>query len=257
MRPLLLLCLALVSVVPGGLVLAGEEAQLEATIELQRDALAAAAASQARIDRTHGETLNLLAEFRALTQELDSLKRYDGHLQRMVEGQQRAISDLERQLDEVAITHREVVPLLERMVESLTRFIELDLPFLIEQRRERAQRLTELIDSPELSLAEKYRRVLEAYRVEAEYGRSMGAYRGPLASADGERTVEFLRVGRVAFIYRTLDGAEAGVWDPATSSWADLSDEYRGRLRQAFRMARKQAAPDLLLLPVPAPEPPS
>ena len=134
-------------------------------------------------------------------------------------------------------------------------FIELDVPFLIKQRNQQVEDLRGLIDSPDISTAEKYRRILEAYRIEAEYGRTVEAYRGLLDTAQGTLSVEFLRVGRIVFIYRTLDGSEAGRWEHKTASWNALADNYRTALAKAFRVARKHTAPDLLRLPVSAPEP--
>jgi predicted RNase H-like nuclease (RuvC/YqgF family) len=243
----------------GALILSGMSClqaadSLGSSIEIQRGILKDAATSQARIEQLDTETQALLEQYRKTTRELDSLKGYDDHLERMVQEQADAISELERQLDEIAISQREVVPLMSRMVQSLSRFIELDVPFLLEERRQRVAELAAIIDSPEISVAEKYRRILEAYRIELEYGRSVAAYLGALATAEGERAVEFLRVGRVVFIYRTLDGSDSGIWDPQTASWTRLPEDYQLALNKAFRVARKQAAPDLLQLPVFAPE---
>ena len=95
---------------------------------------------------------------------------------------------------------------------------------------------------------------MEAYQIETDYGRSVEAYRGVLQHGGGERTVDFLRVGRIGLFYRSLDGIQAGSWDAASRSWQALSDEYRGELKQAFAVARKQSAPELLILPLAAPE---
>lgn len=236
----------------GGLAQATDS--LSSSIELQARSVKDATNSQVRIDQTHEKTQTLVSEYSAVTRELESLKRYDAHLERMVQNQENTIAERERQLDDIAVTHREVVPLMSRMVDSLSRFIELDVPFLSAERRRRVESLQELIDSPEATAAEKYRRILEAYRIEVEYGRTVEAYPGSLVTSEGNSTVEFLRVGRIVFIYRTLDGAQAGVWDSSTAAWNELSDEYRGDLAKAFRVARKQAAPDLLKLPVFAPE---
>ena len=53
-----------------------------------------------------------------------------------------------------------------------------------------------LMDRANVSVAEKYRRLLEAYQIELEYGRTIEAYEGSFASDNGERSVTFLRVGR-------------------------------------------------------------
>lgn len=228
---------------------------LSASIEIESELVAAAAASQRRVDRVHEEAQTLLAEYSALASELHSLRRYNDHLEQMVGRQQEAYAERENQLAEIDITHRDILPLMSRMVESLSRFIDLDVPFLLTERRLRVDRLRAMMDSPDISVAEKYRRVLEAYRIETEYGRSVEAYRGSLEIHSRPHTVEFLRAGRVVFIYRTLDGSKAGAWDPAVASWIELADGDRMALTKAFRVARKQAAPDLLQLPVPAPVP--
>jgi len=95
---------------------------------------------------------------------------------------------------------------------------------------------------------------MEAYQVEMEYGRTIEAYRGTLESNGEKRTVNFFRLGRVALFYQTLDEQETGRWDKTTNNWAQLSSDYRLPVSKGLRIARKQAAPDLLLLPVNAPE---
>ncbi len=56
--------------------------------------------------------------------------------------------------------------------------------------------------------AERYRRLLEAYQIELDYGRTMISYKGKLE--DG-READFVRVGRVSLLYRTADGEEVGI----------------------------------------------
>ena len=103
--------------------------------------------------------------------------------------------------------------------------------------------------------SEKARRILEAYQIENEYGRTIEAYKATLAIDSGpERTLELLRIGRVALIYRTLDGTEAGYWDRDDKGWKKLPERFRTSVRKGFRIARRQAAPDLIRLPVPAPK---
>jgi hypothetical protein len=222
-------------------------------IQLQAKTDDAALRSQKRIDQVSDETRELLEEYRRATRELDSLRSYDEHMERMVEGQQRSIASLEAQLDGVQLTQRGVIPLLARMVDSLARFVELDTPFLLDERRQRIAQLRDLLHQPDASLADKYRRVMEAYQIETDYGRSLEAYRATLETAGGDRSVDFLRVGRVALLYRSPDGADAGVWDQHRQSWQVLPKQYQSALKQGFRVARKQTTPELLVLPVQAP----
>lgn len=226
---------------------------VDSSIQLQTETDRASLKSQKRVDQLSDRTRELLHEYRQATRELQSLRAYNDHLQRMVSTQQQALASLESQLDDVQVTQREIIPLLGRMVDTLAQFIELDRPFLLEERRQRVEQLRVLLDRPDASVAEKYRRVMEAYQVETDYGRTIEAYRGTLQHDGRERMVDFLRVGRIALFYRALDGTEAASWDPGSQSWQGLSNEYRGTLKQAFAVARKQSAPELLTLPLPAP----
>ena len=124
----------------------------------------------------------------------------------------------------------------------------------LDERRQRIAQLRELLHQPDASLADKYRRVMEAYQIETDYGRTLEAYRATLATGTGERSVDFLRIGRMVLLYRSLDGADAGVWDPRAQSWQILPQQYQSALKQGFRVARKQTTPELLVLPVQAPE---
>ena len=146
---------------------------LQGSIRLQTEVGHEAAQSQQQVDQLFDEKQRLLEEYRQLNSELRSLKQYDQHLQKMISAQEQKILSLQQQMDEIDVTHREVIPLMARMVETLEQFIELDVPFLLDERRQRAANLRNLLDQPDVSVAEKYRRVMEAYQVETEYGLSL------------------------------------------------------------------------------------
>jgi hypothetical protein len=111
-----------------------------------------------------------------------------------------------------------------------------------------------MLERQDVTVAEKFRRVMEAYQIENEYGRTIEEYKGSLEVDGLLREVDFLRIGRVALMYQTSDGQRQGVWDQDAGEWVALGGEYRNRIRQGFRVARRQIAPELLILPIPAPE---
>ncbi|MGQ0591205.1 MAG: DUF3450 domain-containing protein, partial [Gammaproteobacteria bacterium] len=152
------------------------------------------------------------------------------------------------------VTQRDILPLMLRMLEVVVQFVTLDTPFLEQERTKRLDDLKAMKDRSDTTLAEKYRRLMEAYQIETEYGRTIEAYRGDLESGDKSRAVDFLRFGRVGLYYLTLDRREAGYWDNGARAWVVLPGEYRIDIERGLRIARKQAAPDLLKVPVPAPE---
>jgi len=226
---------------------------LDDAIEQVVQANLAVAKSQGKGDELSDETSGLLTQYRATIEELESLNVYNGQLQTLVDAQQEEISSLRQQIDSVTTITRELTPLMARMLEALDHFVGLDVPFLSKERSARIAKLRAMMARADVTNAEKYRRILEAYQIENDYGRTIEYYKGELEAAGETRTVNFLRIGRVALIYQTLDEKVAGVWNQTTGKWMQLPSTYRGALRKGFRIARKQAAPDLLRVPVPAP----
>jgi hypothetical protein len=210
-----------------------------------------AARSQQRIDQLDDATREALRRYRDALQEREQLTAYNARLRDMVEAQRGELESLQSQLASIEETQQAVLPMLQRMVESLERFVELDLPFQPEERAERLTQLRELMVRADVSLAEKYRRVLEAYQIESEYGRSLEAWRGTLVEGDSTRVVDFLRLGRLMLFYQTLDGREQGYWDSRQAAWSTLPDDYRRSLQQGLSIARQQQTPVMLRLPLP------
>jgi hypothetical protein len=139
------------------------------------------------------------------------------------------------------------------MIDAIENFVELDVPFLLEERTQRMENLHEVMVRADVTDAERYRRIIEAYQIENDFGRNIEAYQGELEVDGKMRQVAFLRIGRVALLYQTLDESGTGVWDQRNQTWLDAS-EYRNAVQLGLRMARKQTAPDMLRLPVPVAE---
>lgn len=212
-----------------------------------------AQASQERIDKTANETSRLLREYQRVLREIESLKAYNAQQRRVIADQNRQIAELQQSIDDVVKIRREITPLMLRMIDALADFVELDIPFLLDERRKRVQDLRDFMDASDISPSEKFRLVLEAYQIETEYGRTIQSYRG-VATVDGnEREVDFLRIGRVLLAYQTLDGEKQGFWNPRTKQWEALDSRYSGAIQSAMRFAKKQAAPNMYILPVHGP----
>jgi hypothetical protein len=195
-----------------------------------------------------------VAEFDELLRETQALQAYNALLQRQIETQQRRITELQGSIGQVPDLERLVPPLIERMVDGLEEFVELDIPFQEDERADRVAAMRNLVEDATVSDAEKFRRVLEAWEVENEYGRAVSAYTGTLDIGGTSRDVDFLQVGRVALLYQTQDLEQVGAWDPEQRVFVALGTEHRNSIRQAIRMANNAVAPDLVLLPIPAPE---
>jgi hypothetical protein len=209
----------------------------------------AAQASQKRVAQLDGEASTMLAEYRQATAEAKGLKEYNDQLAEQVKSQQTELATMTRQLTEIETTSREALPMMQKMVATLDSFVKLDLPFLPEERANRVAALKDMMARADVSVSEKYRRIVEAYQIEIEFGRTIEAYQGKV----DDRTVDFLRAGRVALLYRTLDGGETGYWDAAAGKWV-ADDHYDEAITEGLKIAKKQAAPDFITVPVSAPK---
>lgn len=228
---------------------------LQDAVERQVQSNQAAAATQQAIDQLDAQTRAMLEEYREALRKAEALNAYNAHLRQLVASQATERGSLEKQLGEIEDTRRDLVPLMLRMADALDQFVKLDRPFLAEERTRRLADLKSLMNQADVNDAEKFRRVLDAYQAENEYGKSIGAYQGELKGADGAvRTVDFLRVGRVALLYQSLDGRETGVWDSHGKRWQVLPADYNGPVRKGLAVARKDSPPELLTIAVEPPE---
>ena len=216
---------------------------INATVEANRSARA----SQSRIDALDDQTRQMLERYRAATWQSQQLKVYAEQLEELAGGQEAERDSLQRQLAEVDRTERELLPLMLRMTQGLESIVAEDLPFLQQERRDRIAGIKRLMADPSATNPDRFKRILEAYQIEAEYGRTLGAERTQVEN----RSVDVLRVGRTALYYLSIDGREAGWWNAAQKRWDKLDGGEITQVRRGLRMARETLAPDLLRLPVP------
>lgn len=214
--------------------------------QLQRDAQE----SQQRIEALDDESLAMLAAYNREQERYEDLTTYNENLRQLLANQAIEKQRFAAELAEVEVVRQAIVPLMVEMVDVLEQFIELDQPMLVRERSARLETLKSVLTRSDVDISEKYRRVIESYQIEAEYGQSLEVYEGPI-SLDGKAlTVDFLRVGRVGLYFLSLDREEAGIWNPATSSWYKLDNRYLDAMDYAVRVAREQAPPNLIELPL-------
>ena len=165
------------------------------------------------------------------------------------QSQQERIESLKRQLAQARITRQRILPLMRSMAEALEKFVVLDLPFHHEERIGAVLQLKRRLDNPGLSVSARFRLLLEAYQLEQDYSATVEAWRGPLSRQGESLSVEYLRVGRTALYYQSLDRTHCGYWDRGQQDWVALDPTHNRALFQAIRVAHSQAAPQLLELP--------
>lgn len=237
------------------LVLAGGPAiaQLGSAKDTEVQNVEDGAAAQNAIDQLDDEREQLLQDYRVQLQKLDSLREYNAQLRTLIDSQQTEMTSIRDQIERVTGVERDIVPVMNQMLSSLEQFVQLDLPFFARERRERIASLKDMMNRADVTNAEKYRRILEAYQIENDYGRTIEAKDGKLTLGDKTKTVTFLKVGRIAYLYQTLDGNATYAWDQTAGGWTRLSGKFDGPTTTAIRMAREQVPPGMIYVPLKAP----
>ncbi len=234
--------------------LPGYSEYLHEAISVEESTQNAAIRSQKKINGLNDKTRIMLDQYRAASHQTETLLTYNKHLKNLLTSQEQEKASLEQQLKDIEITQREIVPLILRMLDSLDKFIALDLPFLPEERKQRLSKLKTMIIRADITNAEKFRQIIEAFQIENDYGNTIEAYRADLSLNGVKSSVDFLRLGRVALYYQRFDGSETGYWDKEHGQWQILSSDFHNAIRNGLRIARKETAPNLLTLPIPVAE---
>lgn len=230
--------------------LAAGAATLEDNVKAMQATNAEAGAAQKNIVNLQAETQAMVEEYKRLTQTVDYQDQYTQEITDRLAVQEKDLASLRTQLASRQITQQRIVPLMRSMGDALEQFVALDLPFHQEERLARVIKVKQQISSTSLPLQDKYRALLEAFQQELEFGRGIEAWRGELKLGEENLTVEYLRLGRTAFYFQSMDGERSGYWDRSYKQWVEVPREYGEDIKHGLRIARNQQAPQLLALPM-------
>ena len=230
-------------------------ASVDSTLDASAKKTAIAKKSQQKIDNLSDQTAELFQTFKQVNKQVEGLRVYNAQLEAQVDHQMNTMADLEASIENAAIMERQITPLTLKMIDSLEQFVNLDLPFLLQERKQRVARLRNNLNRSDLSAAEKFRQVLEAYKIESEYGTLIDSYTDIVNIAGQDREVNILRVGRIALLYQTANKQHSAVWNKKTKQWQPIEDtDEQAAIAKGIRMANKQVAVDMLELPIFTPE---
>ncbi|EGR0773896.1 DUF3450 domain-containing protein [Vibrio cholerae] len=241
-------CLSLLCV---SALLPAHAASLDQAQAIQNSTNQASAQSQQKIDRSAEQSLLLRAEIEQLNEEVKNLQVYRNHLQSLVANQQQEMASLEQQTEEIKRTRQGIVPLMYDMIEGLEEWVAQDKPIRLAARQERIEKLKELMPRADVSDAEKYRRILEAYQIELDYGNKLGTYQAKITLPSAQEVeADVLYLGRLSLLARSLDGEQFWTWNSNQNAWQAITDANKSDLAAAYQLAQQQIAPTLLNLPV-------
>ncbi|MBA53830.1 MAG: hypothetical protein CMK89_05185 [Pseudomonadales bacterium] len=219
---------------------------LQAAEALNRQAVA----SQKVVDKAADQTQAMLEEYQQLMLDSDFFDTQKNQLLKSIEQQRQKQQQLQQQLDQIETTEKRLAPLLLSMARALEQFIVLDIPFHHQDRIDSVLILRERILDPGLALGDRFQLVMEAFQIELDYSYSLEAYRDQIDWQGESRSVECLRIGRLALYFITPDGTEAGVWNRQEKQWQPLAQDSVRFVLAGIRVAKGQVAPELLPLPL-------
>jgi hypothetical protein len=226
------------------------DTDLDSIIKLKQQSQSVAQQTQHEIEGLDEQTNELVSEYRSVLRENAVLDTYNTQLQKQLTQQANVLEGLAHSMANVRTTRMELQPLMQDMVQVLTLFVSEDIPFLWQERQLRLQELNLLLDNPNVAVADKYRRILEAYQIETEYGDTIETWQAQLPKSADEKTVQLIRVGRIALYYLTPDHSAAGYWNNSTRTWQPLPESWLPRVKQVYDVAENKILPSLLEIPL-------
>jgi len=216
--------------------------------------LDAGAASQKRIDDVSEKTEKIISQYHQQRKNVEVLKKFNERLRRTLVAQEAAMKKLEQSIEDASLIERQIVPLMLSMIDGLEKFIAADIPFKLDERKARLARIKGYLTNANISAAERFRQVLDAYSIENAYGQSIDAFTEELQLDGIAKTVNILQIGRAGLYYQTTDGTQSGYWDKQANQWANLDASHNEGISKAIRITQGKEVNDLMTLPVAAPE---
>ena len=227
---------------------------VDQVLQADQRRLTLAQQSQERINAIVDGTRSLEDQYRAINKEIDGLRVYNRLMAAQTDGQKATLEDIALSMDQVDVINRQIFPLMTRMIDGLEQSVNLDVPFLMEERELRIEDLKEIMERSDVTVAEKFRKVMEAYQIENDYGSSVDIYEQTLTFDGESRAYNMLRIGRVGLYFQSDDARITGRWDHENGEWV-LDNSARNEIRKGIRMAKQLIAPEIIVVPVPAPKP--
>lgn len=228
---------------------------VDQVLQADQRRLTLAQQSQERINQVVEQTRSLEDQYRAINKEIDGLRVYNRLMGAQTDGQKATLDDIALSMDQVDVINRQIFPLMTRMIDGLEQSVKLDVPFLMQEREDRIANLHDIMERSDVSVAEKFRKVMEAYQIEMDYGTSSEHYEQTLELEPGQvRNYNILRIGRVGLYAQSDDAKVTGRWDNEARQWV-IDDSARNEVRKGIRMAKQLIAPEIIIIPVAAPKP--
>ncbi len=157
---------------------------------------------------------------------------------------------LEKQKLENLRIQKEILPFLKSVQARLETLVENDPPFLQTERKTRLKKLKNVMEDIDVSIAEKFRKVMEALSVEAEYGNTIEVYQEKIRLGENEVLGNIFRLGRVSMFFLSFDKSFGAVFNVKEEKWVFLDKDYIPALAASVEIAAKRRPVELISLPL-------
>ena len=238
-----------IAVLVSPLVIAQDEAEVKSeeivddTIAYQVSASNLSVDAQKKVESLDEEAKKLYYEYKDTLAEYKGLKTYDDQLEDEIE-------NIIKQIDSLDATNKDILPFLKRMIDALRAYIDLDIPFLLNERTSRVDNLDDILLRSNVTTAEKFRKVFEAYQIEHNFGNTIETYDDIMKVDNNEVAVSFFRLGRLGYFYKTPDGSKSGYWNKEINSWVHMGSKLSDEIDAAIKIAKRQSPPNFINLPL-------
>jgi hypothetical protein len=220
------------------------------TINLSVESSNLSVDAQEKIEELDEISKKLYFDYKDTLNEYKALKSYDDQLSKIIDAQFAEIANINNQIDSLDDINIDILPLLKTMTDTLRKVINIDIPFLKEPRIDRVNNLDELLLRADITTAEKFRKVFEAYQIEANFGKTIENYPGYIVLNGAEVAVDFFRLGRLGLYYRTPNGKETGFWNLNTNDWSHEGSSLDDDIKVALDISNRQSPPNFITLPL-------
>ncbi|MEA1922900.1 MAG: DUF3450 domain-containing protein [Pseudomonadota bacterium] len=217
--------------------------RVEQTITIRQE-------TQKKEDAWDSEKKRLTVRFKALQETRKALLFEQKRNRLQLNNIRERVKEAERKTIESARLRKELTAYLSTVVEKVDNLTAAGLPFLASERNQRLLEIKETLIDPEITAAEKYRRVMEALQIEAEYRHTVEVYPQEIEVAGEKKMVEVLRLGGLALFWRSPDGGSVGEYDRLKQAWDSLDKRYQTPINKAMEISLKQRTIEMVSLPI-------
>ena len=142
---------------------AASASTVQSAVQSQAQLNRSAASTQKRINQIADNTQDLLNQYLSIAQQTDQLRAYDDQLQQFIQSQQDQMSSINQQTSQVGVVEQGLLPLMLQMTNSLDQYMKLDVPYHMDERLAAVQQLRDTLNNPSVSVADKFKQVIQAY----------------------------------------------------------------------------------------------